>query len=357
MKLIILGSISSIHVVRLANHFVSKDINVTVISISTSSFHSIDDRVSIYRFPYLGAFSYYLYFPFVKMLITLLRPDIVNAHYACGYGTLGRLVNFRPFVLSCWGSDVYNFPLISKFNYSLLKKNLLFSDVVASTSLCMAEQIRSFFNYKNTIEITPFGVDLSQFSFDRTKLVLNRSPNIVIGTVKSLNHIYGIDNLIYAFHLLNKRCPEYNLTLRIAGSGPQESFLRKVVADLNLSSKVEFVGHISNNLVCDFLSTLDIFACLSREESFGVSIIEAAAMHLPLVVSNAPGLSEIVDGNSVGLIVPIDDIQASCDALYSLTIDPDLRFSFGKNAYDLIMSNYSLDSTASGLISLYKKLL
>ena len=56
--------------------------------------------------------------------IRVFKPDLIHAHYASSYGLLGALSMFKPFVLSVWGSDIYDFPYISNFNRYLMKFTL-----------------------------------------------------------------------------------------------------------------------------------------------------------------------------------------------------------------------------------------
>ena len=71
--------------------------------------------------------GYFLIVAQVKKLLLAIKPDIVNAHYASGYGTTARLVNYHPYVLSVWGSDIYLFPKKSFIHHWLVNKNLLAS--------------------------------------------------------------------------------------------------------------------------------------------------------------------------------------------------------------------------------------
>ena len=54
--------------------------------------------------------GYYLNAPLLQRLAEKIKPDVVNAHYASGYGTLMRRAKLKNTVLSVWGSDVYDFP-------------------------------------------------------------------------------------------------------------------------------------------------------------------------------------------------------------------------------------------------------
>src|SRR5690606_26130688 len=105
-------------------------------------------------------YGYYMNIIQLKKILRSIKPDILNAHYSSGYGTLGRLAGFSPYLISVYGSDVYDFPYKKKFNMNIIRKNLNAADALASTSYAMAKQTSKLINYPVTnIHITPFGVN------------------------------------------------------------------------------------------------------------------------------------------------------------------------------------------------------
>ena len=76
--------------------------------------NKIDDKVKIFYLPVSGAKGYYLNAFSMKKIYNKFRPDIVNAHYASGYGTLVRVAHIPNVLLSVWGCHVYR---ITPFSY------------------------------------------------------------------------------------------------------------------------------------------------------------------------------------------------------------------------------------------------
>ena len=70
----------------------------------------------------------------------------MHAHYASSYGLIGSLMNFSPFVLSVWGSDVFEFPKLGIINKLVLKYNFFKADKILSTSNIMAKEIQLYTN-------------------------------------------------------------------------------------------------------------------------------------------------------------------------------------------------------------------
>lgn len=363
MKIVLLANSNSVHTVKWANGLSNAGHEVYLFSQHAKS-DFFNSSVEVRCFPFRGIIGYYLIVFGVRALIKEIQPDLINAHYASGYGTTARLVKFHPWVLSVWGSDVFDVPYQSLFHKFLIRKNILSADIVASTSFCMAEQVRHLAPRVGTIAITPFGVDMSEYN--------NLHPDppfqektVVIGTVKTLNYIYGIDLLIHAFSsLLHKletlsesgtQVPQ--VRLRLVGDGEQRPALEKLAQQLGLLDRIDFVGRVPHGQVPDELNKLDIYVALSRSESFGVAIIEAGAAGRPVVVSDAGGLPEVTIDGVTGFVVPRENPVAAAAALEKLVIDPALRHRMGLAGKQHVTQKYDWETCVETMQEVYRKTL
>lgn len=359
LKIVILSGASSIHTIRWANGLNAAGHEVHVISQHLPC-DTFDKEVFFYKFPFRGSLGYFTMVPAVKKLLKKLQPDIVNAHYASGYATTARLVGKRPWLLSVWGSDVYAFPYKSVFHMWLVRNNLLAADAVASTSHCMAEQTRKLAPGLSRIFITPFGVDMA--SFESVAVRETARDFITVGTVKTMAATYGIDILIKAFALLIEKLDARgfagakDLQLRLVGGGEQAQY-KNLAAQLGIASKVTFIGRVPHNKVPHELAELDIYVALSRQESFGVAVIEAGAAGRPVVVSNVGGLPEVTLQGKTGFIVAAEDPQAAADAMLQLVLDPEMRIRFGAAARQHVSKNYSWPSCVQHMVDIFNQLL
>ncbi|NLE27465.1 MAG: glycosyltransferase family 4 protein [Clostridiaceae bacterium] len=346
MKIALLSSLLSIHTVRWANAFAERNHDVYVISAKShcETTHGVSPKVNIVPLPYSSPHGYFLNAITLKKTLKQINPDVLNAHYASGYGTLGRLSAFHPYVLSVWGSDVFDFPFKSRYHMALIRKNLLAADLVCSTSHVMAQQTLKICPEIQRIEVTPFGVDTQIFK----PLPDCRNPEyITIGTVKTLAHKYGIDTLLHAFALacseMKKIDPGKKLRLLIAGDGPEKFKLQELARSLKIESQCIWVGKVPHSEVPKILNQFDIYVALSRSESFGVAIIEASACGIPVVVSDAGGLPEVVEGEKTGFIVPRDSPNEAYNALISLLIDSDMSKKMGQKGIEFVKRTYEWD--------------
>jgi glycosyltransferase involved in cell wall biosynthesis len=265
---------------------------------------------------------------------------------------LGSLCGFHPFILSVWGSDIFEFPHTSILARLLIRYNLRKADRILSTSNALAEETRKYTSKK--IEITPFGIDLEKFKPFPVEPLFSQET-IVIGTVKALEAIYGIEYLIEAFGILVHKYPLEKLRLLIVGGGPQELFLKEKAAALGLKDSIVFTGRIPHQQVPEYLNMIDIFAALSIIESFGVAVVEAGACELPVVVTNTGGLKEVVQDHVTGLLVPPKDVEKTASAFEMLLLDPALRKTMGKQGRERISRLYNWDDNVDGMIRIYQQ--
>ena len=363
MKIVLLSGASSIHTNRWANGLsgAGHEVHVVTQQLPVDPF---DPAVRVHQFPYRGLLGYFTMVPNVRRLLREIKPDILNAHYASGYGTTARLVNYHPWLLSVWGSDVYDFPHKSPLHKWLVRKNLRAADKVASTSDCMAEETRTLTPELTDIAITPFGVDVDHFRSDEF-VGEKANSNIVIGTVKTMAPKYGISTLLRAFSVLRERLlidQPYigeRLLLRLVGDGPQMYELQQLAHELGVASVTEFVGRVPHSRVLEELAKLDVYVALSDSdsESFGVAIIEAGAAGLPVVVSDAGGLPEVTVDGVTGFVVPRNNPASAADAIRRLVLDKGLRKQMGEAGRAHVAKNYAWSACIDQMVTVYKQVI
>jgi len=283
----------------------------------------------------------------------------MNAHYASGYGTTAGICGFTPTLLSVWGSDVYDFPNESAMKRRLLIWNLRRATRISSTSEVMARQVGRLAPELPPAYVVPFGVDIEKFAPAPTDR--GQTNQIVIGTVKTLAHIYGIDLLIraYAQLLIDPEVLAAGLSnklhLRIVGTGPDRLSLEVLAADEGLSDRIEFVGAVAHSRVPEMLRGLDVYVAASRRESFGVAVVEASACGVPVVVTDVDGLSEVVEQDRTGFIVPREDVGSLASAIRSLILSASLRTRLGQGGRASVQRRYDWDASVTRMIECYEQ--
>lgn len=356
-----LANAASIHTVRWAGALAERGVDVHLASLHSPA-SALSHQVTVHQLRFGAPYGYFLDAWEMRALLRKLRPDLLHAHYASGYGTLGRLSGYRPYVLSVWGADVYDVPTHSAFHRRLVVGNLLSADRLCSTSQVMAAQTARLLPQVRRIDVTPFGIETSRF---KPQPGLRCSDTFTIGTVKTLAPKYGIDSLLEGF-AATRTCLRQTdpilanqLRLRIVGDGPQRGQLQELARSLGIDTVTQFVGKVPHDSIPRELNRLDIYVAMSRldSESFGVAIVEASACGLPVVVSNVGGLPEVVEDGKTGIVVPKENPQVLAQVLARLALDPDQRALLGQNGRLLVKQRYEWSNNVSRMLQVYEELL
>ena len=316
MKIAMISSGNSIHVKKLANALTERGHLITLYTLPNHDklLSDLDERIIVKKLPVKGKLGYYLNSYFIKRDLAKNPADLVNAHYASGYGTLARRVNFHPLALAVFGADVYEYPFSSKANMRTVLKNLDCADVITSTSHVMADKVRELYPRDRKIFITPFGVDLDVFH----PVITEKEPGFEIGIVKKIEKKYGIEYLLGAFKELRDHYGIKDARLVIYGRGSALEEYKQMAA--GLGDAVEFKGFIRNELVPEALSHMDVacFPSVEDSESFGVAAVEAMACGVPVVASDASGFTEVIEDGVTGFLVPRKNEKALAESIYKI---------------------------------------
>ena len=265
-------------------------------------------------------------------------PMLAHFHGARA-GFLGRLIMPRHII------NVYtehsldeNYHLSNRFNEWIQKKTLARlndrTDLVIAVSSSVSEYlIKKKLAPKNRTIVIPNGVDLSQLggSAPKHKIIAEeRAP--IIGVVGSLNRQKSIHYLIDAMPMILKHFPL--CTLEIIGDGPERENLKLRVKSRNLIRHVSFLGQKKD--IYQYLKHWTVFALPSISETFGIVILEAMKMGIPVVASRVGGIKDIITDGKDGLLVKVRDPKALADAIIKILNNPVLAAKLKKNGLERV---------------------
>ena len=175
----------------------------------------------------------------------------------------------------------------------------------------------------------------------------------------------GIDLLIEAFLQIAPDHP--NLYLWLVGPASRkdnasldEEFVMKMknqVSRAKLTEQVRFHGMISNRKeLAEAYQAADIFVFPSRNEGLPNVVLEAMSCGLPVIVSDLPGLKNVIKSDYNGAVVPMGDAEALAEAILALTEDQEYSASLGRNARSYIESIHGFDAWQKEISAYYQKL-
>lgn len=162
-----------------------------------------------------------------------------------------------------------------------------------------------------------------------------------IAAVGRLHWKKGFDTLLQAMRLLidQKLC----VHLDIVGGGPEREKLMFLTHELGLSRYVTFCGALDHAAIRDLLAKADVFAHPSLSEGISNAVMEAMAMELPVVCTDAGGMCELIAHERNGICVPILNPAAMANAIMRLYHCSALRLQLGQAARQTILCDFSLE--------------
>ena len=170
--------------------------------------------------------------------------------------------------------------------------------------------------------LIPNGIDLSRFrslpARDdlglRYSLPIGGSIGISVGALRlEKNHIM----FIYAAAQVIGQIPDS--LFFICGDGPERAKLDRKILDLDLSDRIHLLGNRDD--IRELLALSDIYTSSSREESFGLAVVEAMATGLPVVATSVGAVPEVVGECIAAILVPSGDIKKVAEAIIRIMND------------------------------------
>ena len=178
------------------------------------------------------------------------------------------------------------------------------------------------------------------------KYELSGGPTLIC--VGRLVHRKGQDKLILAMPEILKSIP--NAQLLIVGSGPREAHLRKLIANLNLSTSVKLSGRVTYSDLPAHIRLGDVFVMPSRSRFFGLEVeglgivyLEASSCGLPVIAGNSGGAPDAVSINETGLVVDGTNTGEIAEACIKLLADQKLSKELGANGRKWAVANWNWD--------------
>jgi len=241
---------------------------------------------------------------------------------------------------------------------------------LSSRVVCNSTAVRKQFgkvldSHARRISIVFNGLDVVQFdrAIQRREAVLERfAPNneSLIACIGRINSWKGQEILIASYSLIKDKIPPTKLLIvgdTYPGNEAYLHALRTLVHELGLEVDVVFTGFIED--VPSLLSACALFVLPSTNpEPFGRVILEAMAMRVPVIATNAGGPLDIIQDGISGILVPPGDKRALADAIrHVMTGPPERSESLRDAARERVIRCFSAESTTAAIQALYQGLL
>ena len=206
---------------------------------------------------------------------------------------------------------------------------------------------------QNTEIIEGSGVDINYYKKDMP-LKFNKDINLLFPA--RLIKEKGILELVYACNELWKN--NYKFTLNIAGELDKQnrSYLKKNNFEfIKNNPNINFLGKCSN--MREIYKKMDIVILPSWREGLSKSILESAAMSLPIITTDVPGCKDIISNENSGLLVPAKNHEKLKIAIKTYLNKPDLAIKFGMNARETVCKKFTDQIINNKIIKIYEDFL
>jgi glycosyltransferase involved in cell wall biosynthesis len=159
--------------------------------------------------------------------------------------------------------------------------------------------------------------------------------------------------LLRALALLGRDWPQ--LTLLVAGDGPEQGALEALARELGVGERVRFLGDRTD--IPDVLAALDLAVCCSDFEGSPLAVMEYMDAALPIVATTVGGVPDLIEPGVHGLLVPAQDPAALAEAIATVLRDPDRAKAMGARARERRRSEFDIDVQVRRVEDLYRELL
>lgn len=294
--------------------------------------------------PLVRALSFTVY-GFIKGLF--VECDVIHAHYAVPQGFLGVLLKMargKPLVVTAHGSDITVLGR-KRMTKALVALSLKRADAVIAVSNFIKDEIVKMGVPEEKIRVIYNGLAIENHLEDEKFQLPGKGP--IVTFIGSLVRQKGIDILLRAMVEVKKRIPDARVV--IIGEGSEERALKVLAGELRLKD-VSFLGRRKN-----LVSVLEKSALLvlpSREEGFGMVLLEAMHVGVPVVASETGGIPEIVRNGENGILVERENPDALSAGIITTLQDAALREKLTSNGRETV-KRFSWEKASSEVDSIY----
>lgn len=273
------------------------------------------------------------------------KVEAVNPHYPCASAiSLKRLLNLCnlsiPFIISLHGSDLAGIKSGPVNEIEQWRKLFSESDGVVVCSSDLAKRFVDVFDDQLPLYVIHNGLDASAFLGSDVKPLTNETSPRFILSVAKFEEKKGLDVLIQAFSSITDQFPDLHLIL-IGATAKALEHLKEMCVCAGVDKQVHFYTDMSHQDVADFYRRATLFALPSRQEPFGIVLLEAGLFGLPVVASCTGGIPEIITDGVNGRLVEPDNSKELATCITELLRYPKVAEEMGLRLRQHVISRFS----------------
>lgn len=302
--------------------------------------------------------------PKIKERILGYDHDIIHAHYppplASYYAAKASKKKKTPFILT-YHCDlvlpkVYGSLVTSLYRLSLGRRTLKITDGVIVTTKTYAATSRNLWNIEPVI--IPNAIDPSEFN-----------PEGVGDNIRKKHHLENSKMILYVGRLKYHKGLEYliesaqytaaDVKYVLVGGGEFKPRLKSLTNELKLNDRIILAGEVPNSELPQYYSACDIFVLpsVSRLEAFGIVGLEAMASAKPVIISDIPGVREVIEEGVCGLLTEPMNPQDLGEKITKLLADPALMKKMGEAGKQKVLKEFTWEKVVAQTEEMYNNIL
>ncbi|HXF49565.1 MAG TPA: glycosyltransferase family 4 protein [Verrucomicrobiae bacterium] len=289
-----------------------------------------------------------------RKLVKKEKPALLHAHWWIPGGVVAFWNSFfskTPYLVTLHGTDLM---LLKKSGFLRGRAKRVFgraAKITVVSSFLKNELVSLFPETESKIAVIPMPIDPE---------VLQREPKAdatgkIILCPARLIEQKNLGMLLEAFVRVANEFPEAKLL--IVGSGPKEAELKNKARNLDLEKKVEFLPSMPPAKLGKLYQAAEIVTLVSRNEGFGLVLVESFLFQKPVVAARSGGISDIVTDGENGFLADPDNPDEMAHAFKKLLADADLRQRMGKRGHRTYTEKFSPEKLAEKFDRLYAEII
>lgn len=261
----------------------------------------------------------------LKRVIRQIQPDVIHAGPIQSAAFLAALSGFQPLVSMSWGSDLLLDAGRSAWMRWVTRFTLRRTTVLAADCRTVQKKAASFGFPAERVVLFPWGVDLTQFRPGRAEEFRARrgwQEAFVVLSLRTWEPLYGVDVVARSFARAARQNPR--LRLLLLGGGSQAGLIRTIFQQEGVLEQVFFGGQVNGDELPQYYQAADLYVSASHSDGSSVSLMEALASGLPVLVSDIPSNREWVTDGQEGWLFPDGDDLALSEGILRAAGQPEV---------------------------------
>jgi glycosyltransferase involved in cell wall biosynthesis len=163
----------------------------------------------------------------------------------------------------------------------------------------------------------------------------------------------NIEVILHAWCIVTKKSPDAKLI--IAGDGPNKKSLQELVKKLDMTQNIIFMGYVTAEQKSKLLAESNALLFPSTMEGFGLVMLESFQQNRPVITSNIPPMSDIVEDNKTGFLINPNDEKKWAEKIISIIKDPEISNKMGMKGNKVLKEKYNQELFYKNILKMYNE--